>query len=66
MVGTSLNVYPAASLYRYAPHEAPIFLIDPNDDVTVSAMSNRVEYIHEKASAGVARMKEMLVEQRYL
>lgn len=63
VVGTSLNVYPAASLYRYAPREAPIFLIDPNDDVTVSAMSNRVEYIHEKASTGVARMKEMLVER---
>ena len=63
VVGTSLNVYPAASLYRYAPREAPIFLIDPNDDVTVSAMSNRVEYIHEKASTGVEKMKELLMEK---
>lgn len=65
VVGTSLNVYPAASLYRYAPREAPIFLIDPNDDVTVSAMSNRVTYIYEKAGTGVAKLKDLLVE-RYL
>lgn len=29
IVGTSLSVYPAASLYRYARPEAPIWLIDP-------------------------------------
>ena len=29
IVGTSLSVYPAASLYRYAQPEAPIWLIDP-------------------------------------
>ncbi|MCE1199779.1 MAG: NAD-dependent deacylase, partial [Marinilabiliales bacterium] len=29
IIGTSLNVYPAAGLYRYAPAKAPIWLIDP-------------------------------------
>lgn len=63
VVGTSLNVYPAAGLYRYAPREAPIFLVDPNDDVTVSGMDGRVVYIHEKATTGVAKMKELLMEK---
>ncbi|WP_077196900.1 SIR2 family NAD-dependent protein deacylase [Prevotella ihumii] len=42
IVGTSLNVYPAAGLVRYVPIGAPIYLIDPNEvtqgkkcDVTV-------------------------------
>ncbi len=29
VIGTSLNVYPAAGLTAYAPMDAPIFLIDP-------------------------------------
>jgi|APDOM4702015159_1054818.scaffolds.fasta_scaffold00195_8 NAD-dependent deacetylase len=63
VVGTSLNVYPAASLYRYAPRETPIYLIDPNNDVTVSSIGNRVTYIHEKASTGVAKMKDILLQK---
>lgn len=29
IIGTSLNVYPAAGLTQYVPEEAPIYLIDP-------------------------------------
>lgn len=61
VVGTSLNVYPAASLYRYIPKSTLIYVIDPNDDVTVSALGNKVVYINEKASVGVAKLKEILV-----
>lgn len=31
VIGTSLNVYPAAGLIMYAKHEAPKYLIDPNN-----------------------------------
>ena len=31
IVGTSMQVYPAAGLYRYAPYDTPIYLIDPAD-----------------------------------
>jgi len=31
VIGTSLNVYPAAGLIMYAKHEIPKFLIDPNN-----------------------------------
>lgn len=30
VVGTSLQVYPAAGLVGYAPHSAPIHVVDPN------------------------------------
>ena len=31
IIGTSLNVYPAASLIHYVRTEVPVYLIDPND-----------------------------------
>lgn len=31
IIGTSLNVYPAANLLHYAPPKCPMFLVDPND-----------------------------------
>ena len=49
IIGTSLNVYPAAGLIDYAPKNIPIYLIDPND-----VKSNRkLNYIKEKASVGI-------------
>jgi len=54
VVGTSLNVYPAAGLLSYAPPSALVYLIDPNE-VTVQSR-HKVRFIQEKASVGVARM----------
>lgn len=31
VIGTSLNVYPAAGLMHYAPNHSPVFLIDPGE-----------------------------------
>ena len=59
VIGSSLNVYPAAGLINYTPWEAPLWLIDPKD---VSIPINRkVEVIKEKASAGVAILTEKLL-----
>ncbi len=58
VVGTSMNVYPAAGLIDYVPKGTPVFIIDPNQ-VAVSAKPN-LTFIKEPASTGVAKMLEML------
>ena len=50
IVGTSLQVYPAAGLYRYARPEAPIYLIDPAD---VQLFDKRVHHIQKVATEGM-------------
>ena len=60
VVGTSLNVYPAAGLLGYAPSSSPIFLIDPND-VGVQ-LRNKIHFIKENASVGVPKMLDMLIK----
>jgi NAD-dependent deacetylase len=59
VVGTSLNVYPAAGLVDYTPISTPIYLVDPND-VTVQSR-HKVHYIKENASIGVKKMLEILL-----
>ena len=49
IIGTSLNVYPAASLLDYVPYGVPVYLIDPND---VHASRN-VTHIRKGASDGM-------------
>ena len=60
VVGSSLNVYPAAGLVDYAPRNTPVYLIDPNE-VNVQSRRN-VIFINEKASTGVVKMMEMLLK----
>ena len=56
VVGTSLNVYPAAGLIDYVPTGIPLFLIDPNN-----VRSNKnFTFIKEKASVGVKKLIEIL------
>lgn len=58
VVGSSLNVYPAAGLIQYAPNRAPLFLVDPHH---VSAPTNReVHFIQAVASEGVPQLASML------
>ena len=51
IIGTSLNVYPAAGLLNYAPSGIPVFLIDPND-VNVRGV-RRIVTIRKGASEGM-------------
>ena len=53
VIGTSLNVYPAAGLLNYAPAGIPVFLIDPNPP---SALPKRVKVIAKGAGEGVAEL----------
>lgn len=62
IIGTSLNVYPAAGLLHYAPAYAPIYLIDPNE---VKVNSNRsVTFIQQGASRGMEEFIKLIKEQK--
>lgn len=63
VVGTSLNVYPAASVIDYVAPYAPVYIVDP--EAVSSKLSRKVELIKEKASTGVTRLAEIL-KSRYL
>jgi len=51
VVGSSLEVYPAASIIHYTKPEIPIFVIDP---VKPSVSLKNIVFIKEKAVRGVA------------
>ena len=53
VIGTSLNVYPAAGLINYAPVSTPLFLIDPNPP---ASLPRRVQVISKGAGEGVAEL----------
>lgn len=57
IVGTSLQVYPAAGLYRYARMGTPIYIIDPND---VSVRDSRITHIKEVATSGMETFKNLI------
>lgn len=59
IIGTSLNVYPAAGLLNYVPTGVPVYLIDPNQ-VTV-ASRRPVHVIQKGASEGMEELKKILV-----
>ncbi|MGF6147106.1 NAD-dependent deacetylase [Kingella potus] len=52
VVGTSLQVYPAASLLHYARADAPLYLVDPKPNITTA----RVEVLAKKAAEGVPQL----------
>ena len=59
IIGTSLNVYPAAGLVQYVSPSVPIYLIDPNP---VHA-GTRVQQIMKGASAGMQELFDELVKK---
>ena len=58
IIGTSMNVYPAASLLYYVPSNADVYLIDPKD---VNINSRRpITHIKKGAGEGMKELLEML------
>ena len=57
IVGTSLQVYPAAGLYRYAGPDTPIYIIDPND---VPVRDPRVTHVKDVATRGMEKFRQRL------
>lgn len=57
IIGTSLNVYPAAGLIDFAPSGTPIYLIDPKD---VATKRREVIHLQKGASEGMKEIVEIL------
>lgn len=62
IIGTSLNVYPAAGLVNYIPHGTPVYLIDPND-VPVHNLSN-LQVLKMGASEGMRKLSNGLLKMK--
>ncbi|MCG8524268.1 MAG: NAD-dependent deacylase [Pseudomonadales bacterium] len=59
IVGTSMQVYPAASLIHYAPSNTPIYFIDPRPNIRASDFEN-LTIIPKTAAEGVPTLVEHL------
>ena len=59
IIGTSMQVYPAASLINYVQPYTPIYFIDPNPAVNKNAFNN-LTIIEDVASSGTDMLIEML------
>jgi NAD-dependent deacetylase len=59
VVGTSLQVYPAAGLVDFVPDHTPIFVVDPNLPYVKSRKD--LYLIGKKAVEGMAEVKEKLL-----
>lgn len=57
VVGTSMNVYPAAGLIHYVPRATPCYLVDPK----AVAISRTITIVQEKAGTGVKKVVDELL-----
>ena len=65
IIGTSLNVYPAASLVHYVRPDVPIYIVDPavsdsNAAFKAPHIPNKITYIAERAAVGVPKLVKQL------
>lgn len=60
VIGTSLNVYPAAGLINYVKAGIPIFIIDPNE---VAVSRGKIHFIRKGASEGVVELRQLLRDE---
>lgn len=58
VIGTSLQVYPAAGLMNYARHNIPIYLIDPKPEIEER---KNLRIFAENASVGMQKLKRILL-----
>ncbi len=58
IIGTSLNVYPAAGLLHDVRKNVPVYLIDPKEVYTTRS---DIHYIKKGASEGVRELKKLLL-----
>lgn len=58
VIGTSMQVYPAAGLVDFAPRDTPIYFIDPKPNIRESG---KLEIIEKKAVEGVPNLVERLL-----
>ncbi|MFD0931206.1 Sir2 family NAD-dependent protein deacetylase [Psychroflexus salinarum] len=59
IIGTSMQVYPAAGLIDFAPEHTPIYFVDPDPSISES---NSTNIIAEKATTGVEKVVKKLLD----
>ncbi len=59
IIGTSMQVYPAASLIHYIQPDTPVYFIDPKPNISQNNYNN-LTIISEKASVGVEKLVKLL------
>jgi NAD-dependent deacetylase len=62
IIGTSLEVYPAAGLVYAASSDTPIYVIDPKALKSKLSLSNQVTQIQASATEGMARFTDELIK----
>lgn len=62
VVGTSLAVYPAASLLHYVGRDVPIYLVDPSVP-RLPSISQKIEIIQQTAAKGMPLLLDKLVRE---
>ena len=62
VVGTSLAVYPAASLVRYARAGVPVYVVDPGKP-DVAMIRNPLTHIKARAAEGMPALAEQLISE---
>uniref|UniRef100_UPI0037BFE506 SIR2 family NAD-dependent protein deacylase n=1 Tax=Flavobacterium sp. TaxID=239 RepID=UPI0037BFE506 len=62
IIGTSMQVYPAAGLLHYTNKNVPIFYIDPKP-ATIYDLQNPLEIIPMNATEGVPLLREKLLKR---
>lgn len=60
VIGTSMQVYPAAGLIHYVPDHCAIFVIDPTLE---NAYTQSENYFKCGASEGMKKLREVLIEK---
>jgi NAD-dependent deacetylase len=61
IIGTSMQVYPAASLINYVKLNTPIYFIDPLPSISKNSFSN-LKIITDVASLGTDKLKNILIK----
>jgi len=61
VAGTSLAVYPAASLLDFVPSETPKFIVDPK--IPEVSKAENMYFYEEPASSGLEKVKNLLIEK---
>jgi NAD-dependent deacetylase len=62
IIGTSMQVYPAAGLLHYTNPSVPVFYIDPNP-ASIYELANPLEIIPLNATHGVRLLKDKLLQK---
>ncbi|NAW52151.1 NAD-dependent deacylase [Elizabethkingia argentiflava] len=61
IVGTSLQVYPAASLMHYIPEYCQVFVIDPHLDEHLTSANN---FFKTSATKGMKLFRDIIISER--